>query len=48
LIDQKHRTKTKMKNTLIIDSSLGGLVSHYAILKHSQVFGKAGAFSPFF
>ena len=29
-------------------SSLGGLVSYYAILKYPGVFGKAGVFSPSF
>ncbi len=29
-------------------SSLGGLVSYYAILKYHEVFGKAGVFSPSF
>lgn len=29
-------------------SSLGGLVSYYAILKYPEVFGKAGVFSPSF
>lgn len=47
-IDQKYRTKTKKKNTLIMGSSLGGLVSFYAILKYPQVFGKAAVFSPSF
>ena len=47
-IDQKYRTKTKKKNTLIMGSSLGGLVSYYAILKYPKVFGKAGVFSPSF
>jgi predicted alpha/beta superfamily hydrolase len=47
-IDKKYRTKTKKKNTLIMGSSLGGLVSYYAILKYPQVFGKAGIFSPSF
>ncbi|SEA78043.1 alpha-glucosidase [Flavobacterium gillisiae] len=47
-IDQKYRTKTKKKNTLIMGSSLGGLVSFYAILKYPKVFGKAGVFSPSF
>lgn len=27
-------------------SSLGGLVSYYAILKYPEVFGKTGVFSP--
>tara|TARA_R110002124_G_scaffold734_5_gene3521 strand:- start:3916 stop:4527 length:612 start_codon:yes stop_codon:yes gene_type:complete len=47
-IDQKYRTKIKKKNTLIMGSSLGGLVSFYAILKYPKVFGKAGVFSPSF
>lgn len=47
-IDQKYRTKTQKKNTLIMGSSLGGLVSFYAILKYPEVFGKAGVFSPSF
>ena len=47
-VDQKYRTKTKKKNTLIMGSSLGGLVSYYAILKYPKVFGKAGIFSPSF
>ncbi|MDL2141826.1 alpha/beta hydrolase-fold protein [Flavobacterium tructae] len=47
-IDQNYRTKTKAKNTLIMGSSLGGLVSYYAVLKYPEVFGKAGVFSPSF
>jgi alpha-glucosidase len=47
-IDSLYRTKTKKKNTLIMGSSLGGLVSFYAILKYPEVFGKAGVFSPSF
>ena len=47
-IDQKYRTKTDAKNTLIMGSSLGGLVSFYAVLKYPKVFGKAGIFSPSF
>ncbi|MEO8533998.1 MAG: alpha/beta hydrolase-fold protein [Flavobacterium sp.] len=47
-IDKNYRTKTKAKNTLIMGSSLGGLVSYYAILKYPKVFGKAGVFSPSF
>jgi alpha-glucosidase len=29
-------------------SSLGGLISYYAVLKYPEVFGKAGVFSPAF
>ncbi|WP_310555374.1 alpha/beta hydrolase-fold protein [Flavobacterium sp.] len=47
-IDAKYRTKTNAKNTAIMGSSLGGLVSYYAILKYPDVFGKAGIFSPSF
>jgi predicted alpha/beta superfamily hydrolase len=47
-IDAKYRTKTNEKNTGIMGSSLGGLVSYYAILKYPDVFGKAGIFSPSF
>lgn len=47
-IDNKYRTKTNARNTGIIGSSLGGLVSYYAILKYPEVFGKAGVFSPAF
>lgn len=47
-IDQKYRTKTNAKNTTIFGSSLGGLVSYYALLKYPEVFGKAGVFSPSF
>lgn len=47
-IDSNYRTKTKAKNTIIFGSSLGGLISYYAVLKYPQVFGKAGVFSPSF
>lgn len=47
-IDTKYRTKTNAQNTIIMGSSLGGLVSFYAILKYPKVFGKAGVFSPSF
>ena len=47
-IDKNYKTKTKAKNTMIMGSSLGGLVSYYSILKYPEVFGKAGIFSPSF
>ena len=47
-IDKTYRTKTKKKNTIIMGSSLGGLTSYYAVLKHPTIFGKAGVFSPSF
>lgn len=47
-IDKNYRTKTKAKNTTIMGSSLGGLVSFYGALKYPGIFGKAGVFSPSF
>lgn len=47
-IDKNYQTKTKAKNTLIMGSSLGGLVSYYAVFKYPEIFGKAGVFSPSF
>ena len=45
-IDQHYRTLADVEHTAIMGSSLGGLISHYAILQFPQVFGKAGIFSP--
>jgi alpha-glucosidase len=47
-IDSEYRTKSNTRNTAIMGSSLGGLVSYYAILKYQLIFGKAGVFSPAF
>jgi len=47
-IDATYRTKPNPKNTIIMGSSLGGLLSFYAVLKYPEVFGKAGVFSPSF
>ena len=47
-IDSNYRTKTDKANTAIIGSSMGGLISHHAGLKYSDVFGKVGVFSPSF
>lgn len=47
-IDKKYRTKTNSRNTGIMGSSLGGLVSYYAILIYPEIFGRAGIFSPSF
>ncbi|MFY8089654.1 MAG: alpha/beta hydrolase [Chitinophagaceae bacterium] len=47
-IDNKYRTKKDQPNTYIAGSSLGGLISFYAILKHPNTFGGAGIFSPSF
>lgn len=47
-IDKNYRTKPDKKHTAIFGSSLGGLVSFYAVLKYPEVFSKAGVFSPSF
>lgn len=45
-IDENYNTKSDRANTAIMGSSLGGLISHYAIYAYPQVFSKAGIFSP--
>ncbi|RYY36324.1 MAG: alpha/beta hydrolase [Sphingobacteriaceae bacterium] len=47
-IDANYRTKKDAAHTAIAGSSMGGLISFYAILKYPKVFGKAGIFSPAF
>ena len=47
-IDSSYRTKPNTVNTVIMGSSLGGLISYYALLKYPEIFGKAGVFSPAF
>jgi predicted alpha/beta superfamily hydrolase len=45
-IDSHYRTKRDAANTGIAGSSMGGLISLYAVLKYPNVFGRAGVFSP--
>lgn len=47
-VDNNFRTQPDKKSTAIMGSSMGGLISHYAGLKYSQIFGKIGVFSPSF
>jgi predicted alpha/beta superfamily hydrolase len=47
-IDQHYRTKPDAGHTIIAGSSMGGLISMYAVLKYPDVFGNAGIFSPAF
>ena len=47
-IDKHYRTLKDEKNTFVAGSSMGGLISFYAILKYPKVFGGAGVFSPSF
>lgn len=47
-IDGHFRTLASKDNRIIAGSSMGGLISYYAMLKYPDVFGKAGIFSPSF
>ena len=47
-IDKHYQTLTGKENTMIAGSSMGGLISYYAMLKKPGVFGQAGVFSPAF
>lgn len=47
-INQQYRTRTGADHTAIAGSSLGGLISMYAIAEYPEVFGAAGIFSPAF
>jgi len=47
-IDSHYRTLTDRVNTGVAGSSMGGLISLYAILKYPDVFSRAGIFSPAF
>lgn len=44
-VDTSFRTRTGREDTAIIGSSMGGLMSCYAILERPQVFGRAGCVS---
>ncbi len=45
-VDNNYRTKKDAAHTSVAGSSLGGLISTYAILKYPNIFGSAGIFSP--
>ena len=45
-IDAGWRTRPEREHTALIGSSLGGLISHAAMLWHGEVFGRYGLFSP--
>lgn len=47
-IDKNHRTLKDRSNTYVAGSSMGGLISLYAVLKYPRKFGGAGVFSPAF
>jgi len=45
-IDETYRTKSKREYTFIGGSSLGGLISSYAVVEYNDVIGGAFIFSP--
>jgi predicted alpha/beta superfamily hydrolase len=47
-IDKNYRTVKDKSGTFIAGSSMGGIISMYAVLKYPKVFGGAGVFSPAF
>ncbi|MDC9723751.1 MAG: alpha/beta hydrolase-fold protein [Urechidicola sp.] len=47
-VDENYRTKSDKENTAIIGSSMGGLISFYAVLKYNTTFGLGGIYSPSF
>ena len=47
-IDKRYRTLPDRGNTIIAGSSMGALISYYAMLIQPDVFGKGGIFSPSF
>ena len=47
-INKHYRTKKCRKHNFIAGSSMGGLISFYALVKYPKKFGGAGIFSPSF
>lgn len=47
-IDSNYRTRPEREYTGIMGSSLGGLISMYAVINRQDIFSKAGIFSPSF
>lgn len=45
-VDRSYRTLPGQEHTAIMGSSMGGLISHYALFEYPQVFSRAGVFSP--
>lgn len=47
-IDTKYRTRKGPENTFVAGSSMGALISLYAMMQYPSVFGASGIFSPSF
>lgn len=46
MIDRKYRTRPDREHTFIAGSSMGGLMSLYAVTRYNAVFSRAAALSP--
>jgi predicted alpha/beta superfamily hydrolase len=46
LVNRTFRTRRERRHTGILGSSMGGLISTYAVLRYPDIFGMLGAFSP--
>lgn len=44
-VDARYRTLTGPEDTAVMGSSMGGLISAYAVMEHPHVFGRAGCVS---
>lgn len=47
-IDSSYKTRPESEHTIIVGSSLGGLLSFYACIQYPETFGNAGVISPSF
>ena len=45
MVDHDFRTSEKLEDTIVMGSSMGGLISIYALIRNPQVFGGAGCLS---
>jgi predicted alpha/beta superfamily hydrolase len=45
-IDAHYRTRPDRDHTALMGSSLGGLISHYAMYEYGDIFSRIGIFSP--
>ncbi len=46
LVDRRFRTRPGREHCAIVGSSMGGLISLYALFRHPDAFGAAGVMSP--
>jgi len=46
IVDQRFRTRRERDQTVVAGSSMGGLISLVALLRHPDTFGAAGVLSP--